>query len=148
MIEVRVSIDVSRPPAEVFAFWSDWSNNPLWQNGMKACTWTSEPPMRIGSTYDQRASLLGKPIISSFQVVEYEPDKLVRIKTTKSTLPLDITRTVAPGPNGVGTTLDAVIRGEPTGVMKLFNPLARRVVSWTIHKDYDRLKVLLDSEPT
>ncbi len=143
MIEVRETIEVSRSPEQVFAFWADWTNNPTWQNGMESCEWTSEPPLRLGSTYDQRASFLGRTIISSFEVVEYEPDTVVRIKTTKSTFPLDITRRVSPGPNG-GTILNATIRGEPTGLMKLFNPLAQRMVAHSIHQDYQRLKKLLD----
>lgn len=146
MIEVRVSIEVDRPPEEVFAYWSDWTNNPKWQQGMESCTWTSEPPLRLGSTYDQRASMLGRPIVSSFEVVEYEPDHLVRIKTTKSTLPLDITRRVTPRSDG-GTTLDATIRGEPKGLMRLFDPLTKRMVERNVRQDYARLKELLDGDP-
>jgi hypothetical protein len=143
MIEVNVTIDVTAPPAEVFAFWSDHSNNPQWQTGQRSCVWTSEPPIRVGSTYDQEAALFGRPIISSFECVDYEPGSTIRMKTTKSTLPLDITRTVLPGPKG-GTTLNATIRGEPRGLMRVLNPLARRMVKRNIEKDYARLKMLFD----
>ncbi len=64
-------------------------------------------------------------------------------KTTKSTLPLDITRRVAPGPGG-GVMLTATIRGQPGGVMRLFNPVMRRMVERNVRKDYERLKELLD----
>lgn len=143
MIEVRIRIEVDRPQAEVFDFWAEWSNNPKWQTGMQSCEWTSEPPLRIGSTYDQHAAMMGRPIVSSFEVVEYEPGTMLRIRTTESTLPLDITRSVSPGQNG-GTTLNAVIRGEPSGVMRLFNPLMKRMVKRNVTKDYERLKELLD----
>lgn len=145
MIEVNVTIDVKRPPEEVFDFWAEWSNNPTWQTGMDSCTWTSEPPLQLGSTYDQAASFLGRPIISSFRVVEYEAGIKLRIKTTKSSLPLDITRQVSPGPNG-GTTLRATIRGEPGGLMRLLDPLTKRMVERNINKDYQRLKELLDGD--
>ena len=55
MIEVRVRRDVDQSPEEVFTDWADWTNNPTWQKGMVSCTWTSEPPLRVGSTYDQAA---------------------------------------------------------------------------------------------
>ncbi len=143
MIEVRVSIDVKPPPDTVFDFWADWTNNPKWQLGQKSCTWTSEPPLKLGSTYDQVARFMGRPIVSSFEVVEYEPGRKLRIKTFKSTLPLDIAREVFPGPDG-GTTLNATIRGAPTGLMKLFNPFAKRMVVRNINQDYARLKELLN----
>ena len=144
MIEVRISIDVTLPPDDVFAYWSDWTNNPIWQKGMESCTWTSEPPLRLGSTYDQRASLIGRPIVSSFEVIEFEPGKKVRIRTTKSTLPLDITREIEPGGDG-GTTLHATIRGDPRGLMRLLNPLTGWIVRRSIESDYRRLRELLNN---
>ena len=144
MIEVVETIQVDRPPDEVFGFWADWTNNPTWQNGMRSCTWTSEPPLQLGSTYDQQASFLGRPIVSSFEVVEYEPGAMIRIRTTAGTMPLDITRRVSPGPNG-GSTLTATIRGNPGGPMRLLNPLTRRMVARNVHRDYQRLKELLET---
>lgn len=142
MIEVRVSIEAEQPPEEVFAYWSDWANNPTWQTGMESCVWTSDPPMKVGSTYDQTARFLGRPIVSSFEVIEFVPDAKVRIRTTKSTLPLDITREVTARPDG-GSILNAVIRGEPQGPMRWFNPLTRRMVERNIKADYARLEALL-----
>ncbi|MEE8599640.1 SRPBCC family protein [Euzebya tangerina] len=144
MIEVTVTVDVDRPADEVFAFWSDWSNNPTWQSGMTSCTWTSEPPLQLGSTYDQQATMLGRPIVSSFEVVEYEPDRMVRIRTTQSTLPLDITRRVEPLPDG-GTRLHATIRGEPQGLQRLLNPVMQRLVDRNVRRDYARLRDLLNA---
>jgi len=107
--------------------------------------WTSDPPMQIGSTYDQTARFLGRPIVSSFEVVEYVADTKVRIRTTKSTLPLDITREVAPRDGG-GTILKAVIRGEPQGLMRWLNPLTQRMVERNIKADYARLEALLNEQ--
>lgn len=144
MIEVQVDIEVDRPADEVFAYWSDWTNNPRWQQGMVACTWTSEPPLRLGSTYDQEARFLGRPVRSSFEVVEYEPGRRVRIVSTAGTMPLDITREVEPRAGG-GTTLHATIRGGPEGVLSMFDPLTRRMVARNVEQDYERLRHLLDA---
>jgi uncharacterized membrane protein len=145
MIEVLIDIDVKAPADEVFAYWSDHSNNPIWQQGMKRCTWTSEPPIGVGSTYDQEAAFLGRPIVTSFEVVEYEPGSKIRITSTVSSLPLDITREVAPTADG-GANLKATIRGEPTGLMKMMNPVTRRMVARNVNRDYVRLKELLDAD--
>ena len=100
MLEVEASLDIERPAADVFTYLADMSNNPKWQRGMKACTWTSEPPLRLGSTYDQEASFLGKKIVSSFEVVEFVAGERIRIKTTGGTMPIDVTRTVEAKPDG------------------------------------------------
>lgn len=144
MIEVVVSVEVARPADEVFAYLADWSNNPQWQDGMVACTWTSEPPLQVGSTYDQEARFLGRPIVSSFEVVEHEPGRRVRIVTTQSTMPLDITREVEPLDEG-RTRVTATIRGGPEGLLSLADPLTERMVRRNVEADYARLKALLEA---
>ncbi|MGI9607018.1 MAG: SRPBCC family protein [Acidimicrobiales bacterium] len=143
MIDVLVTTEIARDPADVFAFLSDSSNNPQWQKGMKSCAWTSEPPIGLGSTYDQQASFMGRAILSSFEVTEFEPGRKVRIKTTKSTMPLDITRSVDPSPSGL-SIVTANIRGGPEGLMRFLDPLAQRMVKKSVTADYSRLKELLE----
>ena len=145
-MEVTVSINIDRPPQEVFDYLADMSNNPNWQNGMQTCTWTSDPPLRLGSTYDQEAKFLGKRIVSSFEVVEFEPGERIRIRTTSGTMPIDVTRQVAPDESG-GTEVGAVVRGEPTGLLRLANPVMRLLVQTSVRRDYRRLKQVLESQP-
>lgn len=137
-------VSVQRPAPEVFAVVSDMAQNPDWQRGMKSCTWTSPPPIGVDSTYDQEAGFLGKKIVTSFRVSEFVPDTLIRIVSTKSTFPLDITREVKPsGPDSCEIT--ATVAGEPTGVLKLINPVAKHLVARSVAKDYQRLKQMLES---
>ena len=144
MIEVTQTIVVAKPLEDVFAFWADHSNNTRWQLGQKRCEWTSDGPIGVGSTYEQEASFLGRPIISRFECTEFEPDRRIRIVTTESTMPLDITREVSRTDDG-RTRLVATIRGGSDGWSRLFDPLTRRMVARTTAKDYRRLAELLDS---
>ena len=52
MIEVGASVFIQRPIAEVFGIISDFENNPRWQSGMVEAKFTSDGPLRVGSTYD------------------------------------------------------------------------------------------------
>ena len=143
MLEVEASVDIERPAADVFTYLADMSNNPKWQRGMKACTWTSEPPLQLGSTYDQEASFLGKKIVSSFEVVEFVAGERIRIKTTGGTMPIDVTRTVEAKPDG-SATVGAVVRGDSSGVFKIAAPLMKMMVGASVRKDYGRLKAVLE----
>jgi len=143
MIEVRAEVTVRRPPSEVFAYLADMANNPDWQKGMRTCRWTSEPPLRLGSTYDQVARFLGREIVSSFQVTEFEDGSLIRIRSTAG-MPLDITRRVEADGRG-GSVVTAVVRGDASGVIRLADPLTRVIVGRSVRADYQRLKVSLDA---
>lgn len=142
MIEVTAAADVPRPAPELFAFVADMSNNPQWQRGQERCVWTSEPPIRVGSTYDQRARFLGREIVSSFEVVEFEPDRRIRIRTVGGSMPMDITREVEPLAED-RSRVRATIRGGPTGPLRLLDPITRRMVQRSVRGDYERLAALL-----
>ena len=91
MIRIETSVLIDRPTEEVFAFISNFENNPLWQAGMVSAEFTSEPPLGIGSTYDQVAKFLGREILSSFEVIEYEPGHLLKATSTTGTFPITFT---------------------------------------------------------
>lgn len=146
MIEVTAFVTIERSGADVFAFLADMANNPQWQKGMRACTWTSEPPLRLGSTYDQEASLLGRKIVSSFEVVEFEPGERIRIRTTGGTMPIDVTRSVEESGDG-SCTVSAIVRGDASKVFRMADPLMRRMVERSVRADYARLKRLLEHGP-
>ncbi|MEM9565296.1 MAG: SRPBCC family protein [Actinomycetota bacterium] len=143
MTEITVDIEIGRSADDVFAYLSDMANNPDWQRGQERCTWTSEPPLRLGSTYDQEARFLGRSIVSSFEVVELLPGRRIRITSTGGTMPIDVTRTVDPLDDG-RCRVGAVVRGEAPMPMRLLGPLLDRLVRRSVEGDYQRLKARLE----
>jgi uncharacterized protein YndB with AHSA1/START domain len=135
--------DIDRPAEEVFEFFADASNNPKWQNGMVSCEWTSDGPIGVGSTYEQRARFMGRDVISVFEVTEFEPGRRIRIETTESTFPIQVERSVTPV--GAGSCrVSAVITGGPEkGPMKWLEPLMAGRAQKSVDSDYDRLVQLL-----
>lgn len=142
-MRVSTSIDVERPAAEVFDFVSDVPNNPSWQRGQQSARWTSDPPLRVGSTYDQHARFLGRDVVNSFRVVDYEPGRRVRFTSTAGSFPLTITRTVVERPNGSSSFTEEV-DGDPRGFFRIAEPLLRPLVARKIRGDFARLKTLLE----
>lgn len=143
MTSVSTSIEIERPADEVFDHVADMANNPGWQRGQQRCTWTSEPPIAVGSTYDQEASFLGRPIVSSFEVVEFEPGRRIRIVSTAGTMDIDVTRTVEPLSEGRCRVM-AEVKGDPPGLFRLLGPLLSPLVRRSVAGDYERLKANLE----
>lgn len=147
MIEVVVDRTVPLPAETVFEFLADHANNPRWQNGMESCTWTTLPPIGVGSRYDQVARFLGREICTEFEVIDHEPGRSITIESRSGPLDLHITRTVETAKTSEsvhdGAHIHAVIRGTPTGVMRLVEPLMAGKIRRDINADYDRLVDLL-----
>jgi carbon monoxide dehydrogenase subunit G len=139
-VDFEQAIEIARPADEVFAFLADFENNPRWQGGMRSCTWTSREEQVVGSTYVQEARFLGRRIDTHFRVTEYEPGRKISIESTKSTFPIQVTRKVEPLGEG-RCRVTAHIRGQPTGLLRLFSGMVRG----SVRKDYAKLKVLLES---
>jgi hypothetical protein len=142
-MQVTSNLEVHRSAAEAFRFIADAENNPRWQKGMRSCRWTTTPPIRVGSVYEQQAMFLRKSIVSTFEVVRFEPDQSITIRTVTSTFPIEVTRSVTP----LGTDrcrVSAVVRGDPAGVFRIATPLLRPLVQRSVRADYRRLKALLE----
>jgi hypothetical protein len=144
MGDVRVvnEVIIDRLPSDVFEFVADVGNNPQWQRGMREAHFTSGPPLRVGSTYAQIATFLGRRIESRFEIVQYEPGRLVKGSTTISPFPIMFTRIVEPHEGGAKVT--AIVEGRPDGIFALASPLVRRLVGASVRRDYENLKLLLE----
>ena len=142
-IRVDVEVIIERPHEEVFEYITNFENNPTWQDGMKMCEFTTEPPLQVGSRYKQVAEFMGREIISEFEVQEYEPNQMIYFQSISGTFPIRIRRSVEQ--QGRATRVSAIIEGDPDGLMKLFSPFVRRMMRNSIEADYQRLKLLLET---
>ncbi len=144
-MKVQIDIDIERPADEVFAYLSDFSHNPEWQQGMVSAEWTSPAPYGVGSTYRQLARFLGRRVMSTFQVVEWDPPHRVTIETLESSFPIRVTRTVASlGPSR--SRASAYVAGDASGFFRIAEPMMRWMVRRSVAADYRRLKSRLESE--
>jgi len=142
-VKLSSEVEIDRNAPEVFAVVSDFSRNPEWQNGVVSAAWTSEPPIRVGSTYDQVARFLGKDVVTRFVVTDYQPDHSISIKSVESSFPIEVTRRVDPlGDHRCRVIAD--IAGDPSGFYRIFGPLLQWMAQRQVRGDYKRLKDLLE----
>lgn len=144
-MKLSATREIARPATEVFAFFADASNNPLWQKGQRSCVWATPPPIAVGSVYDQEATFLGRKVTSRFEVVEYDPKGVITIQSIRGSFPITVRRSVQP----VGSHRSRVIAdisGEPAGFFRVASKALQRSAQRSVDADYDRLKHLLESE--
>jgi hypothetical protein len=142
-MRLRSSLEVSRPAVEVFDVVSDFTRNPEWQRGMKSAAWTTDPPIRIGSSYQQKARFLGRDVLTDFEVTGFEPSHSITIESRQSSFPIRVTRMV----ESISTDrclVIAEISGEPGRFFRVLGPLLRILAERSVRGDYRRLKALLE----
>src|SRR5438105_873286 len=77
-------IVIGRPPAEVFAFVSDPTHDPQWHDVISVVTPTSQPPLRIGSTFDAvyRPQGSSRTYALRAELTAYEPGRSSELEAT------------------------------------------------------------------
>ncbi len=66
-MRMHADIEIDRSADDVFAYISNFENNPLWQRGMKEARYITDPPLAEGSQYEQVAGFLGRPVVTRFE---------------------------------------------------------------------------------
>lgn len=78
------SIDIARPRADVFAFFTDWEKAPLWRQYVKTMKAVSDGPLGVGSQVTFTIDLHGEEMSYTLTVLAYDPPKVWRHSTTQS----------------------------------------------------------------
>jgi uncharacterized protein YndB with AHSA1/START domain len=141
---VIVEIEISRPPVDVWEYLANAEHNPEWLSNMSSCRWTTDPPIRVGSMYDQHARFLGKDVRTSFEVSALEPERLITITSLPgSSFPLTITRKLDPvDPRRCLVT--EIASGDVSGFYRVAEAPMRMMVRRNIARAYRKLKHLLE----
>ncbi|MBN1482911.1 hypothetical protein EH223_13335 [candidate division KSB1 bacterium] len=142
MIKVTVSIDIHRPAADIFSYISNFANNSKWQSGVTDAYFTTDPPVRRGSGYNQVARFFGRKIESSFEVIGYEPGRLIKAAGKTKPLSLAITRMIEQVVEGSKVT--TIVEGDMIGLLKFAEPLLQKRLQRSIEKEHKKLKKLLE----
>lgn len=145
MKPVTVEIEIAGPPAVVWQYLANAEHNPEWLRNMSSCRWITDPPIRVGSRYEQVARFLGKEVRTCFEVSALEQGQLVTISSLPgSSFPLTITRRLDAIDAG-HCRVTEVAGGDPSGFYRVAEAPMRVMVRHNIDRAYRRLKHLLEN---
>ena len=123
MAHYNASVDTSRPPAEMFAYLSDFSSTQEWDPGVIEAERLGDAPVREGTEFRLLASFLHRKIPLTYRIVEYNPPSAVTFRGESSTVVSLDRITFEPSSGGTRITYDADLALK--GALKLADPLLR-----------------------
>ncbi|HLB63201.1 MAG TPA: SRPBCC family protein [Anaerolineales bacterium] len=142
MIKVEASVLISRPVEEVFAFSNNPANSTKWQEGLVESRITSQGPIGVGTQITDVRKFLGRDLDSKLEVIAYQPNKSITLKTVSGPIHFQITQTyeVAEG----GAKMTTIGEGEPGGLFKLAEGAVKKQFENQIQGDLARLKKVME----
>ena len=140
MIRVELTLEIARPAEEVFALLTDVTRVPEWQ--ASAVESQADGPLAEGVRIHERRHFLGHDAETELEVSAFEPGRRLALHTLKGPVKLEIDHRLAEKDGH--TTLHVTAEGRPHGLLRLAGPAVTAKARQELHRDFDRLKAILE----
>ena len=135
MPEATNTVEIARPPADVFAFIADGTTAPRWRSGVLDIALRSGEGR--GAVYEQGVKgPFGRRVPADYEVTDYEPDRLLRFRAIAGPVPPEGSYVLEPTERGTRVTF--ALRCSPSGMAKLMTPM----VAGTMRSEVSQLETL------
>jgi len=136
-VEFELEVTIDRPVAEVFAYVTDISNVPEWQESAVSAEWLDE-----GRRFGERRHFMGRNAEIELEVTVLEPDRRFDFRAVKAPVKFDIRHTFEAVDGG--TRVHVHGEAKLSGALRLAAGMARRQAEHQFRGDFERLKELLE----
>ena len=136
------SVNIRRPPSEVFAFLVDPANIPKWNYAIDSARQVSPGPVGIGTRIQQKRSV-PRPATVELVITELVPDRRMVLEGDIGPLSGTLIYQIERVPEGTRLTNTADLSGR--GPLRVLAPLAANRVRDAVAANLDKLRDLLES---
>ena len=145
MAEIEESIEISRPPEEVFCYATDFSHFSRWQQRVLSARQDGDEPLAVGTTAAVTRRVGPRHAVTTEEITALDPPTTWQVRGSGS-IPVTAiaTGTITPLDAGSRSLVTIALEFRGYGVGKLLAPLIRRQSRRQLPKDQKRLKELLE----
>lgn len=141
MPEAHNTIQIARPPADVFAFLADGSSNMQWRSGVTDIRLKSGEGQ--GAIYEQGVrGPFGRRVPADYEITSYEPDRRLGFRAIAG--PVRPEGSYELEPTDGGTRLTFKLSCSPTGFAKVMTPMVAKTMRSEVAQ-LARLRAILET---
>ncbi|MDH3270209.1 MAG: SRPBCC family protein [Gemmatimonadota bacterium] len=139
------SIVIARPRQHVFEYMDDIEREPEWQPQLIEAEQTPPGPTVIGTRRRYVSEFLGKRLVNTYVVREFEPNRRIVCETTSDSV-LNATSDIRWEDVDGGTRVTMLLDGRATGVLRFVpNALLEATFEKEVRTTLARLKERLEA---
>jgi len=140
VLRVELTIEIARPPADVFDYLTDVEKLPLWQKSLIEVH--CDRPLAEGSRLVELRSLFGRQAETEHEVSVFEPARRLTLQAIRGPVQLEVDHELQEA--GAGTKLHVRAEGRPTGILRVAGPALAASARQELKRDFERLKAILE----
>jgi uncharacterized membrane protein len=140
---ITASIEIARPPEDVFAYIDDLSRHGEWQAQIREVHVLTDPPTRVGSRAREKREVPGGVREITYEITAHDPPRSASFRGVDGPVRPIGTVKVAPADGGSRVTIELEFEGHGLGKMLL--PLVRKQARKELPANQQRLKERLES---
>lgn len=145
MADIVETIEISRPPEDVFAYATDFSHFPEWQGGVVSARPDGPGPLAVGSSAVVTRHVGPRTLSRTEQITELNRPRTWTVRGTGGPLVAIARGTIEPLDNGKRSRLTIALDFEGRGIGRLLVPLViRPQARRQLARNEQKLKVLLE----
>ena len=143
-ITVTNSIDIERPPSEVWAVVSDYAADTIWRKGIAEMTPDADGPPRVGTRVREVLVLGGRTYTTETAVTDVGPGLTYGFSGTGTSGEVRGRRTVVAAGTPQSARFSYDVELEPNAVPRFLAPLMARWLGHSMRRDLRRLRRLVE----
>lgn len=143
MASIATSVEIARNPEDVFAYITDVSRHPEWQEGLVSATLETKPPVGVGSRVVHRRKLGPTTLATTSEITAFNPPELVSFRGLDGPIRAEGSQRVERVGEGSRVTFEMEMRGHGLGTLML--PMARRQATRQVAESHEKLKRILEA---
>ena len=146
MASIRNTIEIARPPADVFAYIDDLGRHGEWQESIVSVHVDTDGPTRVGTRSTEVRRMGSREMTIAYEVTEHDPPRAFAFRGIDGPVRVVGKGTVEPVGDGSSSRLSIELDFTSHGLMgKLFAPMARSQAAKQVPLDHERLRERLES---
>jgi hypothetical protein len=146
MAAIVETIEISRRPEDVFAYATDFSRFPEWQEGVASARPEGDAPLAVGSRALVTRRTGPRRLARTEQITKLNPPRSWVVRGVGGPLVAIAEGTIEPLEEGERSRVTIALQFEGRGVGRLLVPLVRRQARKQLPKNEQQLKDSLERD--
>ena len=141
MAHFDLTIDIARPPEEVFAVLTDIERLPEWQSSAVSASVDGE--LRVGAIVGEQRRFMGRDIETKDEVTAYEPPRRFDLKSRGGPVSYEIHHALVPRNGGTRVRVDVDVKIGT--MMRIAAQPMLKAAERELRSDFERLRELVEA---